>query len=620
MTCSHGINSHQEEQMGPNQDKELETVEQVSSSEGEFGVASDGTVVDKAQSKISDFWKLEDYWAIWIGFALLFVAYICFASSGPRAEIEKQLAPHLALQQAEAERAPFKTIAWHIANEKKDGIQARKNDAGKFFEKYLTTPKRWSKDFLEAFYLSDADAKAKSDKATYAYDKAKAAAIAALAPALDAEKAAEAANFKDENLNDAAHLAINKWQEAKSKESRAKSAAFVKGHNLFASLPLLCIALALLFSIGIVFMGGNIPKFLVAFIGVFFFAVLALALGNQTQMRYWGVGSEIWAIVLGMLIANTVGTPKILEPGLQVEYYIKTGLVLLGAEVLMSKLIAIGTAGVFIAWIGTPIVLITTYWIGQRFLKIESKTLNMVICADMAVCGTSAAIATASACKAKKEELTLAIGISLSFTAIMMIAMPAFCKAVGMNQVLAGAWLGGVIDTTGAVTATGAFLGPVAMHVAATVKMIQNVLIGVCAFCVAMYWVTVVDRQTGTPLNPFEIWHRFPKFVIGFALASALFSVLATTHGADVGNATVDQGVIRGLTGGLRGWFFVLAFASIGLSTDFRQLAKYLKGGKPLILYAIGHCLNMTLCLTLSYIMFHLVFPDITEKLLKGLY
>jgi uncharacterized membrane protein YadS len=130
--------------------------------------------------------------------------------------------------------------------------------------------------------------------------------------------------------------------------------------------------------------------------------------------------------------------------------------------------------------------------------------------------------------------------------------------------------------------------------------------------------VTVVDRQAGVPINPFEIWHRFPKFVIGFLLASIFFSVLGGSLGGPVASATIDQGVIRGLSGGLRGWFFVLAFTAIGLSTDFRVLGKYFKGGKPVILYIFGQSFNACLTLTMAYIMFHLVFPDITESLLKG--
>jgi uncharacterized membrane protein YadS len=115
----------------------------------------------------------------------------------------------------------------------------------------------------------------------------------------------------------------------------------------------------------------------------------------------------------------------------------------------------------------------------------------------MSVCGVSAAIATAAACRAKKEELTLAVGLSLVFTSIMMIVMPAIIKAVGMPEVLGGAWMGGTIDATGAVAAAGAFLGEKALYTAATIKMIQNVLIGVIAFCVAVYWCAKVDCEPG---------------------------------------------------------------------------------------------------------------------------
>lgn len=186
-----------------------------------------------------------------------------------------------------------------------------------------------------------------------------------------------------------------------------------------------------------------------------------------------------------MLISNTVGTPEWVKPAVQTEFYIKTGLVLLGAEVLFGKILSIGLPGIFVAWVVTPIVLTCTYWFCQRVLGFPSKTLNITISADMSVCGVSAAIATASACRARKEELTLAVGLSMVFTAVMMVAMPAFIKAVGMPDVLGGAWIGGTIDATGAVAAAGAFLGDRALYVAATVKMIQNVLIGVIAFAVA---------------------------------------------------------------------------------------------------------------------------------------
>ena len=353
---------------------------------------------------------------------------------------------------------------------------------------------------------------------------------------------------------------------------------------------------------------GNAARFLKAFPFVFLGAAFAYVLAGQSLIKAYNLEYALWAIAVGLLISNTVGTPALLRPAVLTEFYIKTGLVLLGAEVLMSRLLALGIPGVFVAWVVTPIVLISTYLFGQKVLKIESKSLNMVICADMSVCGVSAAIASAAACKAKKEELSLAIGMSLSFTVIMMVVLPAIIKAVGMDEVLGGAWLGGTIDSTGAVAAAGAVLGDRALEVAATVKMIQNILIGVTAFGIATYWVTSVEKDADARPSLMEIWKRFPKFVIGFVLTSTVFSILYSSL-AD--GPELVTAMIQGSTKTLRGWFFCLAFVSIGLGTNIRQLAPYLRGGKPLILYVCGQTLNLCLTLLMAWLMFYVVFKNV---------
>ena len=349
-------------------------------------------------------------------------------------------------------------------------------------------------------------------------------------------------------------------------------------------------------------------RFLKAFPFVFILATFAYVLSGQSLIKAYNLEYALWAIAVGLLISNTVGTPAFLRPAVLTEFYIKTGLVLLGAEVLMSRLLALGIPGVFVAWVVTPIVLVSTYLFGQKVLKIQSKSLNMVICADMSVCGVSAAIASAAACRAKKEELSLAIGMSLSFTVIMMVVLPAIIKAVGMDEVLGGAWLGGTIDSTGAVAAAGAVLGDRALEVAATVKMIQNILIGVTAFGIATYWVTSVEKDSDVRPSLMEIWRRFPKFVIGFVVVSIVFSILYSSL-AD--GPELVTAMIKGSTKTLRGWFFCLAFVSIGLGTNIRELVPYLRGGKPLILYLCGQTLNLGLTLLMAWLMFHVVFKDI---------
>jgi uncharacterized membrane protein YadS len=205
--------------------------------------------------------------------------------------------------------------------------------------------------------------------------------------------------------------------------------------------------------------------------------------------------------------------------------------------------------------------------------------------------------------------------MSLAFTAVMMVVMPAVAQALGMSNILAGAWLGGTIDSTGAVAAAGGVLGDDALKVATTVKMIQNILIGATAFGVAVYWVTRVERaDAGIRPDAWEIWYRFPKFVIGFVLASIAVSTL---YGALLGGSAMVDAATN-TTKSLRGWFFCFAFVSIGLETNFRELGQYFRGGKPLVLYLCGQTFNLLLTLTMAWLMFEVVFRDAVQSLLNS--
>ncbi|MFW6236228.1 MAG: YeiH family protein [Desulfovibrionales bacterium] len=575
----------------------------------------DDVVVDKGKWEWSELWRKEDWWAIWLGAIILIVGLFIFLPRPP-AQMEAKLDQATATMEAESERAPFRTIEWHQANDTKSSLRARSEPHGKTIAKWLSTPARWTENPIQSLYLSESAAAERRAEAAPKYEAAQERTAEALAEAKAAQGEAAQANFENPELNEQAEAAIADWSEAKSAESKAKTAATVQGHNKIPYLIGIMLIFMLFFGFGTKFMTIDTGQFMKGFWFVFLIAILAEVIGGQTTLRGYGFGPIIWAILGGMLISNTVGTPNFVKSALQTEYFIKTGLVLLGAEILFGKILAIGLPGIFVAWVVTPTVLTLTYLFGQRVLKMESKTLNMTVSADMSVCGVSAAIATAAACRAKKEELTIAIGMSMLFTAIMMIALPTFIVSVGMHPVLGGAWIGGTIDATGAVVAAGAFLGDTGMFVAATIKMIQNVMIGIIAFGVAVFWCTKVDCAPGQKVSKMEIWYRFPKFVLGFIGASIIFSALIAVMGP-AGDVMIDQGVLRGFSRPLRGWFFIIAFASIGLSSNFREMAHHFKGGKPAILYACGQSLNLMLTLLMAYIMFFLVFPDITAGLME---
>jgi uncharacterized membrane protein YadS len=576
--------------------------------------SGDQVVLDRGSSKLSDLWQKEDYWAIWLGIVILILGLIIYLPQKPEGMQEKINQANATLK-AESAAAPFKTIAWYNAVAAKGKLKATGSSIGKKIKTFTNKPHGWKTNPVDSFIKSKAAAEAANAKAQPKYDAAKAKEAETLALAKAAEAAAGAEGFNNPALNAEAVKKIDAWRAAHAKTSSAKKKISAKPYNQIPYLVGLMIVMAVFFGIGLKVMGKSFGKFAVGFVFVFLIAVLAYCASAQATAKGYGIGYAAWAILFGLIISNTVGTPKWVMPAVQTEYYIKTGLVLLGAEILFGKILTIGVPGIFVAWVVTPIVLVTTYIFGQKVIKVPSKTLNITISADMSVCGVSAAIATAAACRAKKEELTLAVGLSLVFTSIMMILMPAFIKAVGMPEVLGGAWMGGTIDATGAVAAAGAFLGDRALYVAATIKMIQNVLIGVVAFCVAVYWVARVDNVQGQKVPVSEIWFRFPKFVLGFIAASIVFSLLYQSVGKDVGFTLIEHGAIRGMSRLFRGWFFCLAFTSIGLATNFRELGEYFKGGKPLILYVFGQSFNLILTLTMAYIMFYLVFPEITARI-----
>ena len=576
---------------------------------------ADDVVVEEArQSGWSELLTKEDYWSIWLGLLLIAIGAAVYLPRAP-AGMETTISECVTTMQCEKAAASFRTVEWYEAQDRKKALKGTSGEHGKALMRFLAKPHGWRNNPLDAFFIGEDAAAARKAMADAKYASTRSSTVAALEVARAAQAAAQQAGYDDEGLNATAQEQIEKWRAASAAESKAKKKTKATQYMQIPYLIGLCLFLGVLFGIGTHFMGGSSMKFLLGFLFVFGLAVVAYMAASQALMKQYGIGYAAWAIVFGMLLSNTVGTPKWVMPAVQTEYFIKTGLVLLGAEILFSKIVTIGLPGIFVAWIVTPTVLITTYIFGQKIVKIPSKTLNITISADMSVCGVSAAIATAAACKAKKEELTLAVGLSLIFTAIMMILMPLFIKAAGMPYILGGAWMGGTIDATGAVAAAGAFLSDKALYVAATIKMIQNVLIGVVAFFVALYWALKVEGKAGMTVSKWEVWYRFPKFVLGFMAVSIIFSILYGCMGSDAGYTLIDQGVIRGWTKLLRGWCFCLAFASIGLATNFRQLAHHFKGGKPLILYVCGQSLNLCLTLLMAWIMFFKVFPEITAKI-----
>jgi uncharacterized integral membrane protein (TIGR00698 family) len=421
---------------------------------------------------------------------------------------------------------------------------------------------------------------------------------AALKTALDAKdrKAINAAAGKME-------AAAKEVKDKDFQKKAAKVASDIKGDagatvakvfsadNLMKALYLF-IGFAILGVIGMALMGLPVGKFMAGFPIVFILSALAYFVSENDIVKYYGLEVVFWALIFGLLISNTVGVPDWLKTAIKTEYFIKIGLVLLGAEVLFGTIAKVGAYGMVQSILVIGVVFYFCIWVARK-VGLDDE-FAAILGSAVSICGVSAAIAAGGAVQGDSKKVSHTISLVLLCAIPMLILQPLFAKWVGMSPAVAGAWLGGTIDTTGAVVAAGAIAGPEAMGVAVVVKMAQNVLIGVAAFGLAIWFAFKGQAAGGEKPSPMDIWTRFPKFVLGFIVASLVFSFFMTEAQAKS---------VTGITAGLRGWWFTLAFLCIGLETRFKELVQ-MGGGKPAFVFLTAQTFNIVWTLILSYLIF----------------
>lgn len=370
------------------------------------------------------------------------------------------------------------------------------------------------------------------------------------------------------------------------------------GLDSFISYLLLTFILIVILSIAIRIIHGKLSTFIPCFFIFSMLGLIAQVISKQSFMGTYGLEYVLWALIIGLIISNTVGVPNFLKPAIRTELFIKIGLVLLGAEILFSRILNLGVQGLILAWGVTPLVLFIMYKYGTSVLKLD-KTLSVLMAAATSVCGVSAAIAVAAATKAKKELLTLTISISLLSTVILLVGLPALIRILGIDFMVGGAWIGGTVDSTGAVVAAGELLGEQAMEVATVIKLIQNVMIALIAFVIAFVWVTKIDNTSNEKPSIIQIWYRFPKFILGFIFLSLISSFVVLPI---IGESSLTE--ILKITGSIRTYLFAVAFLSIGLETNFTSIKSQISGGKPVQLYIVGQALNIIITLFFAWILF----------------
>lgn len=328
---------------------------------------------------------------------------------------------------------------------------------------------------------------------------------------------------------------------------------------------------------------------------VFALTSLALVLAGNAFLKNWNLEAVIFSLTIGLVLSNFFTLPTWLTESLSTELFVKIGLILLGTSVIFGDILKAGSLGLIQALVVVISVWYFAFWISKK-MGIDEEFAIMISSA-VSICGVSAAIATSGAIKGDSKKLSYVISIVLITAIPMIIFLPFIAQALGLSQAVTGAWLGGTIDTTGAVIASGTMVGEEALKISTIVKFSQNVLLGFAAFAISIYW-TVTNNQSATvqeakPTGAI-IWERFPKFVLGFIAASLLFSFVISSE-------TLDS--VKGGFKALQGLWFALAFTSIGLETKFSDLFSK-EGKKPLYAFLIAQLFNVFVTLAVAYVLF----------------
>lgn len=380
-------------------------------------------------------------------------------------------------------------------------------------------------------------------------------------------------------------LPILKWQ------SGADLGGLLGVGNLIASAVIGVILLALALP-AVRLLGGNARRFPAGFLAVFLLAWVAQAVAGQAQIHAWGLEYVIFALVLGLVLNHAFRLPDWLREAVRTEFYIKTGLVLLGAGIVFREILRAGALGLVQGALVVVVVWYVAFWLSRR-LRVDDE-LGVMLSSAVAICGVSAAIATCGAIQGDRRKLSYVTSLVLVVALPMMVAMPWLAREMGLPERVAGAWLGGTLDTSGSVVAAGQLLGDEAMNAGVIVKFSQNVLIGVAAFLLSIWWSVRSAKPGSDRPSVRVIWERFPKFVLGFMAASVVFSFAVTP---ELFEATAPA------LKGLRNFWFALAFVSIGLETHFGDLIK-MEGGRPVVAFLGAQGFNVLWTLLLACLLF----------------
>jgi len=293
----------------------------------------------------------------------------------------------------------------------------------------------------------------------------------------------------------------------------------------------------------------------------------------------------LWAIVLGLIISNTVGVARIFHLGVATyELWLKLGIVLVGARFLLQDVLHIG--GISLVLVAVELVLsLSVMTMLGRIFRLPPK-LTSLLAIGSSICGITAIMAAQGAIEPEEEDTSTAIAAILTLGAIALVTFPAIGHVLRMSQHAYGMWAGLAVDNTAESILTGALYGDEAGRFAILAKTARSSFIGFVVLAYAVYWASQGKAAVVQHKGLF-LWQKFPKFILGFLAISVLATAGFFTHSQLSSLSNLSR------------WSFLPAFAGVGLRTDLRDLVG--QGWRPLAVGILGEIFIAVVTLGLVY-------------------
>lgn len=360
-----------------------------------------------------------------------------------------------------------------------------------------------------------------------------------------------------------------------------------------SNLFVLFICLSIVFSIAVKIMGHSISQFMMGFVILFLLAVFVQVLGSWKVAQTLNLEAPVLALIFGMIIGNFVKIPAWFDAALRTEFYVKIGIVMMGATLPFTIILKSGPVAFFQATVIAVSTFLSIYFFATKLFGLD-KRFAATLGAGGSICGVSASIAIGSSVNAKKNHVSIAISMVVVWATIMVFLLPIVCRAFGLTAGESGAWIGTSEFADAAGIAAAAQFGDPGITAFTLMKVVgRDMFVGIWAFILAIISVTRWEaHETGVKPSAGVIWERFPKFVLGFFVASIIMTLVLTGVGTPEASQTITDTIIAPIKN-LRGWVFVFTFLCIGLTTRFKELAAV--GSKPILAFSLGVAVNVVL-------------------------